>query len=140
CTGPLAPGATTSCTSKHTITQAHLDNGSITNTATASGNGTTSPPATAKVTATQRPTLTLTKTASPTTYSAVGDVITYTYTVKNRAEERRVGKYSVSDDKQETFSYDTGPLAPGDTTSCTSTHTITTVDLYKRRITQKASE
>src|SRR5438034_11691629 len=29
--GPLAPGTSTSCTSTHTITQADLDNGSITN-------------------------------------------------------------------------------------------------------------
>src|SRR5205085_2029186 len=38
--GPLAPNASTSCTSTHTITQADLVTGSITNKATASGNGT----------------------------------------------------------------------------------------------------
>src|SRR3989442_2726675 len=61
--GPLAPNTTTSCTSTHTITQANLDAGSITNTATASGNGVTSNTATATVTA-----------------------------VQTRSEERRVGK------------------------------------------------
>src|SRR5262249_27306838 len=50
-TGPLAAGASTSCTSTHTITLADIDAGSITNVATASGNGVTSNQATATVTA-----------------------------------------------------------------------------------------
>src|SRR5207247_1134139 len=64
-TGPLAPGAPTSCTKTHTITQADLDAGSITNTATASGNGATSAPASATVTSTHTKTPTPAKCASP---------------------------------------------------------------------------
>src|SRR5205814_346825 len=38
----LAPNATVSCTKTYTITQADLDNGSVTNTASATGGGATS--------------------------------------------------------------------------------------------------
>ncbi len=41
--GPLAPGASTSCTAPHTITQADLDAGSITSNAFVYGDGATSP-------------------------------------------------------------------------------------------------
>src|SRR5262249_61158775 len=73
--GPLAPGATTSCTATHTITQADLDAGSITNVATASGNGLTSNQATATVTGTQNRNTHLDTSANPTTCSAVDQVI-----------------------------------------------------------------
>src|SRR5439155_15525710 len=69
-TGPLAPGASTSCTAPHTITQADIDGGSITNSATASGNGATSAPTSATVTATQTNVLTLAKRPTPTTSSS----------------------------------------------------------------------
>src|SRR3989442_5545354 len=61
--GPLAPAATTTCTATHTITQADLDAGSITNSATVSGNDVTSPSASATVTATQTKALSLAKSA-----------------------------------------------------------------------------
>src|SRR5438445_8333587 len=81
--GSLAPGATTTFNTTHAITQADLDAGSITNSATVSGNDVTSPSASATVTATQTKALTLAKSPSPTTYSSVGTVITYTYTITN---------------------------------------------------------
>ena len=48
----LAVGDTLTCSATHTITQADLENGKVTNTATASGGGVTSNQATATVTAT----------------------------------------------------------------------------------------
>ena len=68
--------------------------GSVMNTATASGlddpdptiaNPVDSPPADALVTAVQNPELSIVKTASPLTYAAVGEVITYSYRVTNSA-------------------------------------------------------
>src|SRR5207237_134379 len=103
-TGPLAPNASTSCTSTHAVTQADLDAGHITNTATASGNGTTSATATATVTATQTPALSLSKTPIPYTTRSRSQVITYTYTVTNSGNVTLAGPFSVTDDKQGTIS------------------------------------
>ena len=79
----LDPGESITCTASYTITQADLNAGSVTNIATASAGGTSSDPDTETVNALQNPALTLVKTASPTTYDAVDDVISYSYLVTN---------------------------------------------------------
>ena len=61
-TGGLAPGASITCTSSHTITQADVDAGSVTNIASATNGAVTSPTDTVTVTAVQNPQLTLAKT------------------------------------------------------------------------------
>jgi hypothetical protein len=97
-TTSLAPGGSTNCTATHAITQADLDAGSITNIATAtSGNGTKSNQATATVTGTQTPAISLTKTPNPTTYSAVGQTITYTYVVTNSGNVTLAAPFTVSE-------------------------------------------
>src|SRR4029450_9355639 len=84
----------------------------------------------ATVTAEQNPALSLVKTASPLTYNTVGQTITYTYTITNTGNTTQPGPFSVTDDKQGTISpYGSGPLVPGASTSCTSTHTITQADI-----------
>jgi len=138
--GPLALGGSTSCTSIHTITQADIDAGSITNKATASGNGLTSNQASFTVTGSQNKVLALAKSARPTTYSAVGQTITYTYTVTNNGNTTLAGPFSVADDKQGTISpCGSGPLAPGASTSCTSTHTVTQSDIDAGSLTNIAT-
>ena len=67
----------------HTITQADLDAGSVTNTAKASAGGVDSNEDKATVNAIQNKALSLEKTASPTVADAVGDVISYGYLVTN---------------------------------------------------------
>src|SRR5439155_560558 len=137
--GSLAPGASTSCTATHTISQADLDAGSITNTATASGNGVTSPSATATVTASQSKAITLAKSASPTTYSSVGAVITYNYTITISDNISLARAFSVTPTRRSSDLCGGGPLAPGASTSCTATHTISQADLDAGSITNTAT-
>ncbi len=73
----LAPGAAITCSGSHTITQADLDAGTFANTACATRDGATEVCDTETVTGEKKPALSLVKTASPTTYDSVGDVITY---------------------------------------------------------------
>jgi len=118
--GPLASGASTTCTATHTIVQADLTAGSLTNTATASGNSVTSNQATATVTAlpSSGAALSLVKSASPTTYSAVGQVITYTFTITNSGATTLPGPFAVTDNRLGSVSpCGSGPLASGASTT-----------------------
>src|SRR5436309_1370709 len=128
---PLAPGASTTCYSSHTITQADIDWGSITNTATASGNGVNSNQASATVNAILTKSLTLAKSASPTTYSTDAQTITYTYTITNSGNTTLAGPFTVNDNKiVGAISCASGPLAPGASTPCSSPpYTITQTDI-----------
>src|SRR4029078_11611234 len=87
------------CTASYSVTQADLNAGHVTNHATASVGGTTSNQSEATLTATQTPALSLTKSATETTYSAVGDTLHYSYVVKNTGNVSLAGPVTVSDDK-----------------------------------------
>jgi uncharacterized repeat protein (TIGR01451 family) len=88
-TPQLAAGASETCTATYQTTQADVDAGNVVNTANVQGTpaGSTtpidSPPSDVTVTATQDPALTMVKSALPTTFSAAGTVITYSYVVTN---------------------------------------------------------
>ena len=88
CTQPagdkLAPITDTmTCTASYIVTQSDIDHGSVVNTATATNGEVTSNQAEATANAAQGPKLDLVKIADPKTFSAVGDKITYTYTLTN---------------------------------------------------------
>ena len=80
------------------------------------------------------PRLALTKTASPTTITAAGQRITYTFTVTNPGNVT-ISNVSIAD----TFTSPAGPvpaitcpattLAPGTSTNCTATYTATQADV-----------
>lgn len=145
----LAPLAQTTCTADYTLTQADVDAGTLTNTATAAGNPpgstavVTSADSSATVTPDRHAALTLVKSASASTASA-GDTITYSYAVTNS------GSVPVSDvaitetdfsgtGALSAVSCPTGAVAPGVTVTCTATYVVTAVDVTAGRLTNTAT-
>ena len=135
--GGLAPGGSMTCTASYTITQADLDSGSVKNTAKASANGTNSNEDDETVTAVQSRALSLVKTASPTTYDSVGDLISYSYLVTNTGNVSLAGPVTVADDKA-TVTCPAGGLAPQASMTCTASYTITQADLDSGSVTNTA--
>jgi hypothetical protein len=138
-TASLAPGASITCSASYTITQTDLDNGSVTNTATAAGGGATSNQATATVTATQCKALSLVKTAAPTTYSKVGDKISYSYVIRNTGNVALSGPFTVTDNKATVTCPTTASLAPGASITCSASYTITAADVTAGKVTNTAT-
>ena len=130
----LLPGASITCTASHTITQADLDAGSITNVATASSGALASNQDTATVNAVQSPVLRVVKSSTPVG-DGCGQVVPYTFTVTNTGNVTLTG-VTVSDPK-----CDSGPSGPsGDTNSdsklqlsetwvYTCSHTVTQAEM-----------
>ena len=88
----------------------------MTNKATASDGTVTSPTDTETVTAVQNPKLSLVEDGDPTTYDAVGDVISYSYVITNTGNVTLSGPFTVTDDKAtgRSASLQQPALAPGD--------------------------
>ncbi len=144
----LAPGASETCTanSVYTVTQDDVDNGSVVDTATATGidtQGDTSlpsdPPATVTIpTIPPAPAVTITKTGTvspPADQDAaqVGDTIAYTYLVTNTGNVT-LASVAVSDPTQGPVACPTPPapgLDPGASLTCTATsvYTVTQDDV-----------
>ena len=140
----LAPGESITCTASYTITQADLDSGSVTNTATASvdhGGNTYTDTDTATVTGTQNPAISLTKSATPTTYGAVGEVIHYNLVITNTGNVTLSAPFTVSDPLTTDEACPATPtsLAPGESITCTATYTITQADLDNGAVTNFAT-
>ena len=136
----LEPGGSFNCTGVYQITQADLDAGSVTNTATAFANGTPSIPATKTITAIQSPALTLSKSASPTVAFAAGTHITYTYTLSNTGNVTLTSPYTVADNKIAVVNCSgaASPLAPAATTTCTASYSITDTDINNGSVVNQA--
>jgi uncharacterized repeat protein (TIGR01451 family) len=82
--GPLAPGASTTCTATHTTTQADVMTGSITNKATVTGTAPGNISVTDSATATvEEPAISMVKSANPSMFTAAGQTITYAFKVSN---------------------------------------------------------
>ncbi len=142
----LDPGEELVCSASHTVRQADLNRGSITNTATATADGTTSDRDTVTVDAVQAPDLRLRKSATPGTYAAVGDVISYRYRVTNSGNVRLAGPVRVADDQvgvdcPAVTSVGDGDayLDPGEELVCSASHTVRQADLNRGSITNTAT-
>jgi uncharacterized repeat protein (TIGR01451 family) len=140
----LAPGASQVFTATYTITQADLDAGKVDNTATATGTPPAGDPVTdtdsESITANQLPSIEIVKTADPQTYSAVGDVITYSFTVTNTGNVT-LSNVSVSDPLVGLSAITPAPvtLAPGASQVFTATYTITQADLDAGKVDNTAT-
>jgi len=130
----LAPGAQITCTASHTIVQADLDAGSFYNQAcvddgqggaVAKCDDVTTP-------GTQNPALAIDKNATESGFDSVGDVIHYTITATNTGN---VTLHNVVVTDAQVSNLDCTPdvpvadLAPGDSITCTASHTINQGDI-----------
>ncbi len=91
------------------------------------------------VTAVQNPALTLVKLASPTTYSNIGQNITYTYNVTNSGNVNLTGNITVKDNMTGTFNITSSGLKVGNSVAQTANHTITQADLNASSVTNLAN-
>ncbi|MGW1146409.1 DUF7507 domain-containing protein, partial [Streptomyces sp. NPDC002454] len=139
----LAPGASVTCTATYTVTQADVDAGSVSNTATASGvpprgEPPVSPPSTVEVPQTPEPALTVVKTAESENPGklVLGEEIDYGFVVTN------TGNVTLKDVKVDegeftgagelspvTCPSGTASLVPGASVTCTATYTVTQADV-----------
>ena len=147
----LDPAESITCTGTYSLTQADLDAGSVTDSATASAAGGTivSAPSgvTLDLTSTGTPgkSLGLTKTANPSTYSQAGQTITYTYVIENTGT-LSIGpaQFVVADDHANTpgVPFACGPdstlLEPGNSISCTASYVISQQDMGLSSVTNTA--
>ncbi|TQD44398.1 DUF7507 domain-containing protein, partial [Marilutibacter aestuarii] len=139
-TTTLAPGAVTICSGPYAITQADIDAGQVTNTATATAISpaaatVASPPDDALVSVAQAPSLVLDKSTTTTTYDTVGDLIAYDYQVTNDGNVTITDPITVDDDRilapnsVDCPALPAGGLEPGDSITCTASHVVTQADL-----------
>ena len=127
----IAPGDFTECTAPYTITDADINYGIVTNTATATAtfNSTTvtSNTATASVSTAA---LDLSVAASTPTVTTLNQKITYIYTLTNQSTATLTAPYSVTDSRATNISCPSlSSLAPGATTTCTGEYYVTQADL-----------
>ena len=129
-TDTLAPGETATGSATHAIVQADLP-GPLTNVATAAGTDVLGRDVTSQGTATVDLTYTATldvvKTPSSGT-AAVGDIVTYTYSVTNSGTVN-ITALALSDDKLGTITLDKTSLGPGETATGTASYTVLETDL-----------
>ncbi|WP_097180963.1 CARDB domain-containing protein [Curtobacterium sp. 314Chir4.1] len=142
-TGQLDPNQTVTATATSTLTQADVDAGSVVNTATGAGNtradGSGQPAsstASATVAVSRAPGIAIAKTgalASGAT-GAVGDTVTYTFTVRNAGNTTLTG-VTVADPLTglSTITYawpgTAGRLTPGQSATATATYKLTQKDV-----------
>lgn len=121
------------CASSYAITQDDLNNRSVTNVAIANISGFSSLPVTTTVNFLQSNALTLAKTANPETFNTEGQVITYTFAIKNIGMNNLGPTQFTINDDQLGAPFNCGAndvvLLPNETISCTANYTIVRSDL-----------
>ncbi|HAM45293.1 MAG TPA: hypothetical protein DCM67_09795, partial [Propionibacteriaceae bacterium] len=128
----VAPGVATSCTGTYTLTQADIDNGSVTNTATADGTSPAGDPVsgisnTVNTNIVATPGIDLVKTGSASGERA-GDTVDYSFTVSNTGNVT-LTDLVISDPLISSISCPQTQLAPTSATVCTGSYTLTQADV-----------
>ena len=142
-TSTLAGGHSETCTGTYTVTQADVDAGSVTNTATASatdphGNPVTSGASSVTLLASgATSSMTLTKSTTSTGYGAAGDTIPYSYLVTNTGTTTLSG-VAVSDNLVATVHCPDSTLAPTASETCTGSYSVTQADVDAGSVTNTA--
>ncbi len=117
------------CTGSHTVTQAEMDapSGTLVNTVTVKSSA---PDATDTHTipVAKDPKLTVDKTSTTTTVTAAGQVVPYSYVVKNTGNVT-LTDITVTDDKVATITCPLTTLTPNQSTTCTGNHTVTQAEI-----------
>ena len=110
------------------------------NTVTVSGGGSANASATdPTIVVPNLASLTLVKSATPTTYSAVGASVSYTYVVTDSGNTTLSGPFTVQDNKTSVTCPATGSLSPGASITCTASYAITQADIDGGAVTNIAS-
>lgn len=148
-TGTFLPGETVTCTASYMLTQADVNAGSVSNTATASaaapsGADPVSAPSSATVTIAADPSLTLAKTASVAGAGVAGEAVTYTFEVTNSGNVTIAGIAIDEISFSGTGSLPTAvceqtTLDAGESTTCTATYTLTQADVNAGAVTNMAT-
>jgi len=135
----LDKGESVICVSSYSITQNDLNAGSVISNATAQVAGTPSNRVTTTVPMASNKVLVVTVTPNTTTYTAAGQVITYTYSVKNNGATTLTPttQFVVTDNRIPTPINCDVPkeLAPGSSLTCTANYTVTQNDMGAPNIT-----
>ncbi|MEO7016605.1 MAG: hypothetical protein ABI130_05825 [Leifsonia sp.] len=147
----LAPSDSIVCTADYVVTQADMDAGKIENTArvageTPTGDPITTPESQIDITAQAAPALTVDKSVSPTSITAAGQPVMYSYLIKN------TGNVTLSDVTAVEGAFTgTGPapvvscppaassLAPDTSVTCTAMYTATQADVDTKYVTNTAT-
>jgi hypothetical protein len=148
----MAPAAQVTCTATYTVTQADVDAGKITNTATVGGTtpdgGNTPPsdPSTVTVPDTAQPSLALVKTSDVAKITTVGQTVTYSFKITNTGNvtqknvTAKEGKFTGSGKLSEpTCPAAAASLAPGASVTCTATYHVTAADLTSGTLSNTAT-
>lgn len=148
----LAPGHQVTCTTEYTVTQADIDAGEVTNTATAEGTppGTTTPvpsdPSTVTVPQAPKPSASLVKTDDAKSITRAGQVVHYAFTVTNTGNTTlsgigvREGAFSGHGTlTAPVCPADPATLVPGQSVVCTASYTVVAADLTGKPLTNTAT-
>ena len=125
------PAESVNCTSSYAITQEDLNAGSVTSNSTASAGGVNSSAVSTAIQMTLAKMLELTSVPNPTTYNQAGQVITFTYTIKNLGvNPLGPAQFVINDSRLGAVNCDAADktLAPNETVTCSAAYTTTEND------------